>query len=251
MSDNLTTQAYWENYYKKSNTDKVNIINVCSAYDSFWQDLLGSDAKNKSLVEIGGYPGRYLAYLGYKYGIVPTCIDYNSDTKTVEDSFKSLGITDYEIIQGDFTSCEIGRKYDYVISNGFIEHFDDFNSIMDRHVDFLEPGGKLLIMIPNKRYLRRIYGYMCDYENLKAHNLRCMSKRVFERFAIRNKLKVERLEYFGGFPFSVHQELNIIQKIIFKITRKIFKFHINPYLEKSPSKYLSSALIGIFEKPHI
>lgn len=247
----LTSQNYWESYYKESNTERKHITRLCSVYDSFWQDLFGSNAENKTLVEIGGYPGRYLAYLSYKYKLNSTCFDYNSDTRIIKNSFKSFGVKDYELIQDDFTSCKVEKQYDYVMSNGFIEHFKDFNSIMDRHVGFLKPGGRLLIMIPNKRYLRKIYGLLCDSENLKVHNLKCMSKKVFRKFAERNDLKVERLEYFGGFPFSVHQKLNTPQRIIYKLTRQIFKFHVNPYLEKYPSKYLSSSLIGIFEKPHI
>ena len=248
MKDKLTIKEYWEKYYKDSNIERDHIVKVCSAYDSFWETLLSPNATNKTLIEIGGYPGRYLAYLGYKYRIKPTCFDYNSDTKVVSETFHSLGIKDYEIIQQDFTSYKVTSQYDYVISNGFIEHFKDFNSIMDQHVKFLKPGGKLLIMVPNKRYLRKIYGYLCDYQNLKIHNLKCMSKKVFRQFATRNNLNVERLEYFSGFPFAVHQDLNVFQKIIFKVTRQIFKFHLNPYLEKNPSKFLSACLIGIFEK---
>ena len=121
--------------------------------------------------------------------------------------------------------------------------------ILDKHVNLLKPGGKLLVMIPNKRYLRKFYGYLCDYENLKAHNLKCMSKYAFREFSKRNNLKIIRLQYFGGFPFQVHQKLNLFQKCIYKSVRIVFKFYINPYLEKSPSKYLSANLIGIFEKP--
>jgi len=131
---------------------------------------------------------------------------------------------------------------------GFIEHFENFNEVMDKHVQLVKPGGALLIMVPNKRFLRKWYGYLCDYENLKVHNLKCMSKTVFRRFAQRNGLVVKHLEYWGGFPYSVHQELNLFQKVIYKVMRGVFR-RINPIISRLPNRYLSEKLIGVFKKP--
>jgi 2-polyprenyl-3-methyl-5-hydroxy-6-metoxy-1,4-benzoquinol methylase len=244
----LTTKAYWEGYYSKDHTNKQHIINVCSYYDDFWQQLIGEQNKGKSIIEIGGFPGRYLAYLSSKFELTPTCLDYNSDASQIENSFKIMEVNNFTILQEDFTVFRPTQQYDYVISNGFIEHFDDFNSILDLHAQYLKPGGKMLIMIPNKRYLRQVYGYLCDYKNLKAHNLKSMKLSVFRKFAKRNNLNIETLQYYGGFPFSVHQKQNLFQKVLSKSFRLIFK-KMNPTLMKHPSKYLSASIISIFEKP--
>lgn len=245
---NFTTQTYWEKYYSSNHTQKEHIVGVCSRYDTYW-DLFIKE-KGGSLLEIGGYPGRYLAYLSNRYDLVPTCLDFNSDISQIEASFKTMDVSNFSIIQEDFNLYQTETPFDYVLSNGFVEHFSDFYDVLDRHLNSLRPGGRLMIMIPNKRYLRKFYGYLVDYENLKAHNLNCMSLKTFEDFAFRNDLKIEKLEYFGGFPFGVHQRLNWVQKVIFKLFRYVFKFHLNPYLEKHPNKYLSSTIIGIFEKPY-
>ena len=34
------------------------------------------------------------------------------------------------------------------MSNGFIEHFEDYDAILDLHVDYLNANGRLLVMIP-------------------------------------------------------------------------------------------------------
>ena len=252
MSDNkLTTQSYWETYYKAKHTDKSHIVNVCSFYESFWDALITKKNKGETLIEIGGYPGRYLAYLASVYSVKPTCLDYNSNISQIEDSFKTMEVEDYEIIKADFTKHQPEQLYDNVVSNGFIEHFENYDEILDLHCKCLKPGGKMLIMIPNKRYLRKIYGYLCDYENLKIHNLKCMRLSVFKNFANRNNLKVDTLQYYGGFPFSVHQKLNIFQKVIHKGMRFIFKGRTNNYLIKHPSKYFSATIIGVFEKPKL
>lgn len=247
--ERLTDQDYWEKYYSKSATNKKNIIDVVSIYDKYWNVLITeNDNKNKkTLIELGGYPGRYLAYLSDKYNLTSTCLDFNSDTIKVEESMPAFGVVDYKIIQADILNYKPLEKYDLVISNGFIEHFDNYEKVLNNHCAYLKKGGTMLVMIPNKRGSRRLYGYLVDYKNLKAHNLKCMEKKTFENFANENNLLVLKNEYFGGFPFAVHQKLNFAQKLLFMSTRLFFK-KINPYLIKRPSKFYSSTIVAILKK---
>ena len=246
-STTLTSQQYWEKYYDKKRTvSRESIIQVCSAYDIYWDKMIKAcSRKPKSIIEIGAYPGRYLAYLAAKYQLHPTALDYNSDRSKIEESFEVMGVSDYNIIQADFLKHETNEKYDLVISNGFIEHFKNFDEILDRHCNYLNSGGVLFVMIPNKRFLRKWYGFMVDYANLKMHNLKSMRLSVFRAFAYRNKLNIELLTYYGGFPYSVHQKLNFPQKIIYQIFRQIFK-RINSIIEKYPNRFLSSSIIAIY-----
>lgn len=248
LNNNLTDQKYWESYYANSHTQRKQIETVVSLYDSYWDKLMSlPDSHPKTLIEIGGYPGRYLAYLGHKYQLKPTCFDFNSDRIKVDESMAAFGIQDYQVIQDDIFNYIPKEKYDVVISNGFIEHFQKFDEVLDLHYNFLNEGGSMLIMIPNKRGLRKLYGYLVDFKNLKAHNLKCMNKDTFIQFAQRHpKLELLEVEYFGGFPFSVHQKLNILQKIVYKSTRLIFK-KINPFLAKHPSSWYSSTLIAVYK----
>jgi cyclopropane fatty-acyl-phospholipid synthase-like methyltransferase len=245
----LTDQAYWEHYYSKVITQKSQIESVISVYDKYWELLISNNdfTTPKTIIEIGGYPGRFLAYLSNKYNLIPTCLDFNSDSVKIQESMNSFGIKDYKIIQADILEYEPQEKYDIVISNGFIEHFSKYDEILDKHSLFLKDGGTMLVMIPNKRWLRKWYGYLVDYKNLKAHNLKCMNKKVFVNYSKRTNLKIICLEYFGGFAFSVHQELNFFQKLIYSATRLLFK-RANPIVSKFPSKYYSSSLIAIYKK---
>ena len=249
MSDKkLTTESYWENYYKHNHTDKAHIVNICSYYDEFWDKLISSEEENKTLIEIGGYPGRYLAYLASKYNVIPTCLDYNSSKIQIEATFKTMGVENYNIIQTDFTTYSPNFSYDYVISNGFIEHFKNFEDILDMHIPFLNGKGRLLVMIPNMRGYIKLYKFLVDKKNLDIHNLKSMSLNIFREFAKRNNLKIMHLSYFGDFPHSVHQDLNILQKMIYKCHQIFFKKVGNKLVNKYPSKFYSSGIIGIFEK---
>ena len=248
MSERYTDKAYWEDYYQKSKTSREHIKDVCSDYDKFWDKLVTSCArKPQSIIEIGAYPGRYIAYLGARYGLEATALDFNSDKSKIEEAFKIMNVKTHEIIQADFLNYKSDKQYDLVISNGFIEHFENYDEVLDLHCKYLAPGGAMFIMIPNKRFLRKWYGLLCDYENLKAHNLKAMKLSVFKKFAKRNDLQIAYLNYYGGFPFSVHQKLNWIQKQIHRLTRYFFK-KINHFIENRPNKYLSSTILGIYKK---
>lgn len=246
--EHLTSKNYWETYYKANHSSKEHIVNVCSYYDKFWAAFFGENASNKKCIEIGGFPGRYLAYVASKYKVKPTCLDYNSDVNQIQAAFQVMGVEDYEIIQKDFFKYQPNQSYDFVFSNGFIEHFENFEEVLDLHVNYVEKGGKLLIMVPNMRGYIRIYKYLVDYKNLKTHNLKSMSLEVFKSFSKRNDLKINYLSYLGEFPHNPHQKGNLMQKYFVKIHRVLFKKWANKWVNKYPSKYYSSLILGIFEK---
>lgn len=248
MSDKLTTKPYWESYYRRRHSDKQHIIGVCSYYDDFWNVFLGSDSKDKTIIEIGGFPGRYLAYLSSRYSLIPTCLDYNSDISQIQDAFKVMDVSEYHIIQEDFTQYEPKTTYDFVLSNGFIEHFKDFDTILDLHMKYLNANGKLYIMIPNMRGYIWLYKKLIDSNNLDVHNLKSMSLNVFKSFGNRNRLKILHLNYYGGFPYGVHQKMNTFHRLFYTLHKHFFKKIGNTILKKYPSRFFSSSIIAIFEK---
>ena len=243
-----TDKKYWQNYYKNSSALRSKIIFICKPYDKYW-DILFNACKNdpKTILEVGAYPGRFIAYVASKFNLQPTALDYNPDSTKIEKSFQEMGINDYEIIIDDITSSTPEKKYDLIISMGFIEHFEDYNSILDKHAEMLAKGGAILITVPNKRGIRQLYGLLCDKRNLNTHNLKCMNKKTFYNFALKNKLNIECLEYFGGFQYSVHQQLNFVQKGIYYCI-KFISIKLKIYIERYPSWLYSSGIIAIYSK---
>lgn len=154
-----------------------------------------------------------------------------------------------QIIQADFLKYEPLRQYDLVLSNGFIEHFVNYDEVLNCHLKYLKPGGAMLIMVPNKRHLRKYYGLLVDRANLRAHNLKCMRLSVFRNFAQRNILKIKHLSFYGGFAYLVPQKLSFTQKMIYKIIRAV-SMKINPILEAHPHALYGGSIVGIFHKPY-
>lgn len=248
MQENLEKE-YWEKYYSNSKIDKNRIERICSRYDYYWDLLInnGEDKKEKTIIEIGGHPGRYLAYLGDRYNLKPTSLDFNSDTSKIEESMNLFGVKDYEIIQSDLFKHTTDKKYDFVISNGFIEHFEDFHKVMDLHLNYLSPKGTLLIMIPNMRGYIKFYKSLVDKDNLKTHNLKSMSLNVFKSFAKRNNLEILKLNYMGGFPYSLHWNASKIPYYFYRVHKLLFNSKLDKIIEKYPSPYFSSTIIGVFK----
>ncbi len=69
----LTSREYWEQYYQKTRIKPEDIVRVCSAYDSIWDRFYQTPSHPpQTILEIGAYPGRYIAYLAAKYHLHPT-----------------------------------------------------------------------------------------------------------------------------------------------------------------------------------
>src|SRR5687768_11485029 len=99
----LTTKSYWQDYYFSASEDKHIIDKVCGRYDRFYQLLMNACAQPpKSILEIGAFPGRYLAYLGKKYDLKATGLDFNPDAEKFSRSMRAMDIHKYEYICADF-----------------------------------------------------------------------------------------------------------------------------------------------------
>ncbi len=243
-----TGREYWEAYYSKSPLNADTVSRIVSEYERYWEMMVKAcSRKPENIIEIGAYPGRYLAYLSARYKLKPTALDYNEDVTKIEECFRTFGVTDYTLIQEDFMIHQPERKYDLVLSNGFAEHFVNYDDILDRHCKYLAPGGAMLIMVPNKKFLRRYYSFVTDRANQKIHNLDIMRLDVFRKFGQRNNLKEEFIGYHGGFNFNTHQSLNKAQKVVKECFRRFFK-KVNPLIRKYPNRYLSSTIIAIYSK---
>lgn len=242
----LTSKKYWEDYYAYSPEDKATICKVCSKYDRFYELTINScTSAPKSIIEVGAFPGRYLAYISSKYGLEATGLDFNPQVDKFTRSMHAMSVRNFKYVNEDFLSYIPERRFDLVFSNGFVEHFENFDFVLDKHFELLNPGGAMMIMIPNKRYLRAIYGNLVDKENQRVHNLECMSLQVLEEFARRNSLSISFLDYFGGFPYRVHQPLNVLQKMIYHPVR-FLSIKLNKVLSNWPTRFWSGTIIGIF-----
>jgi len=160
---------------------------------------LGALPPGSSLFEVGCAPGRWLAYFSKTHGLKTAGIDYSqTGVEKTRENLKLLGV-EADVEQADFFHFTPSRTYDAVMSLGFIEHFEDQQDVVRRHLALLKPGGLLVLGVPN---FRGIYGPLQRYYNndvLLKHNLSIMSLEHFRKTAQSFDLDIVYLDYLGGF----------------------------------------------------
>jgi SAM-dependent methyltransferase len=111
------------------------------------------------------------------------------------------------VIYADFLSDEDHRQYkgafDIVISRGFIEHFTDVRSIIEKHVNLLAEGGRLIISIPNLNGLNYALGSLFHKDIIPLHNLTIMEKGEFTRLFDGQGMSPLLCGYYGTFNFGL------------------------------------------------
>lgn len=151
-----------------------------------------------SFLEIGCAPGRVLAAFGRELGCEVHGVDYAAGARETEDYLRRHGCRVGRVDRADFFAWDPGRRYDVVASFGFVEHFEDPGGIVDRHFALVEPGGTVVVGVPNFARGQHVLHWLFDRPNLRRHNLACMRVGFFRAAAARNRAEVADLRYTGG-----------------------------------------------------
>ena len=168
----FVAQNYWDESYEKyvfSKTPESDPIR------QLLQKHLNGD-KQTSVLELGCFPGRYLQVFG-EMGFALNGIDTTPRVEYDLPSYLNEQGFGVEIfIQGDALTHQFDQKYGIVCSFGFIEHFEEWNLVIERHLSLLENKGILIITVPNfSGFFQYFYHLIFDKPNLKRHNISSMN----------------------------------------------------------------------------
>jgi len=100
-----------------------------------------------SCLEVGVYPGKHLLYLAQKYRYRVTGVDFSPYLSCLNAVFRNKGV-DATFVKTDFLDWEPGEQFNVVVSHGFIEHFDDYQGVIERHWQWVKPSGLLVLSVP-------------------------------------------------------------------------------------------------------
>lgn len=169
----LTTKEYWAEEWGNE-AQKVTFdpqTPFFSDIHRLFQKILPKD-KSMTCIEVGCYPGTYMWYFNQYFDYQVSGIEYvDHCIQPCEKNMQSLGI-EAEIIHADlFDYKDNGKRWDVVTSFGFIEHFDDTKTVIDKHLDLLKSGGYLALVIPNHAGLGGLILKHIDPDKYKVHNL--------------------------------------------------------------------------------
>ncbi|MCB0779446.1 MAG: class I SAM-dependent methyltransferase [Flavobacteriales bacterium] len=194
----LVEQAYWDSAY--------GAIDPCMAADgdpvrTWLESELPRAAGDRHCLELGCYPGRYLAVLG-RMGYVVHGMDLTPQVDRMKEVFSSMGIRTGEFVRADVLDHHPGRTYDVVCSFGLIEHFEHWQVLIDRHIELLAPGGTLVLETPNfKGWVQWLLHRLFDGVNLRRHHPPAMDPRAWRKYVEQAGLKVSMAGHLGRFTF--------------------------------------------------
>jgi SAM-dependent methyltransferase len=154
-------------------------------------------AAGEEVVELGCAPAKWLVHLGETYGARVEGIEYTE--KGAEFSRANLAACGVEgtIHHGDVFTID-AQPRDLALSLGFIEHFDDLDAVFARHLDFVRPGGRLVVGVPNFTGINGALQARADRAYLDLHNRDAMRPALYRRLASLHGLQIEFLDNIGG-----------------------------------------------------
>ncbi|MGY4383136.1 SAM-dependent methyltransferase [Pedobacter sp. UYP24] len=251
MANLLTDRQFWVNYWERKNDLSVNI-----PPNYLFHKELRSIIKHqgvKSAIELGGFPGYYAVFLKKYFKIDVTLLDYFVHEPVTNSLLEAnnLKASDIHIIETDLFNYTPERKYDLVLSCGLIEHFNDTEDIINRHIAFLKPGGSLFITLPNFKAVNGWLQKTYDKENYDKHNISCMDPDLLAVICKKAGLDIIQSRYFGRFSVWLENEkqkpaaTRVLKKSIWiagKVLTKLIPFdskQLSPYIIVEARKGLS------------
>ncbi len=256
--EKLTEESYWNEYWEniqlplavKKTREHLYLNEILKIFDQYLPKRDGW-----KVLEIGGSPGQYLIYVHNNFGYEVHSLDYSqAGCQKTAENFRLLNIEGKIYNRDIFEDLSDLPRFDVVFSLGFIEHFSNLSSIVQKHLELLKPDGILLLGAPNFLGINHLFLKRLTPRLLSMHNLKTMDITAWRQFEEEFKLRTIFKGYIGGFEPLVFNRwenksiFNFFLKGIAKILLMIFHSHFKA-LRKYNSKYLSGYLMGVYQKP--
>jgi len=256
MVEQLTDNVFWDQQWSNvrlpvevreaDSTPYIReILNIFKLY-------LSKD-NNMNILEIGGAPGGYLAYLARNFRYNVSAIDYSEvGCKKILENFKILNmpltVYNIDIIHDNLSQVPL---FDLVYSLGLIEHFSEPLTIIEKHINLIKPNGLLLLGVPCFLGINKIFFKILKPDVLYWHNLSTMDignwKIYEEKFGLSTIFK----GYLGGWEPRIYMNTSnsflgkIKNRAIEIIAQNLDRFSV---VRKLNSKWWSCYAVAIYRK---
>ncbi len=272
----LTSQKHWNDIYLRETGVEIGVWKKILARiksmlggktDNYSEELIWKaiyskylpKGKGLKIVEVGSAPGWNLVRFNKEYGYEPYGIEYaEAGVENNRRRFERVGIDPSQVIWKDFFAPDIKEQYsnffDLAISGGFIEHFDDTQDVIKRHIDLLKTGGILIITIPNFQGVNKSLAKFFDPEVDVTHNFKIMNREAFRDCFRSIGLAETYCDYYGAFYLGMfNPENGRVKNFIYRILVRIqhlfnLFFHLVFRMKHIEHPYTSPYLIYIGKK---
>lgn len=186
MNGDLTTANYWDQTWTTQTPHAPRLLErfrraIHWKFDRMLCRLVDAIGKPEAdILELGCAPGTILERVHQlRPGHRLHGIDFSADgCRMAQERFAAAGMT-VTLHQGDVRTLTPPRRYDLVLSCGFIEHFTDPVEILRCHIRFATPGGLVAVTVPNfAAPVVRFFLRHFNAEMLATHNFAIMSSEA-------------------------------------------------------------------------
>ena len=143
----------------------------------------------------------------------------------IENFRKKFPRSKVEIAESYFETFDTPERFDVVVFGYILEHVDDPVAILKHFRQFLAPGGRMFLSVPNAEVLNRKLGHLAgllpDMQLLSEHDLLLGHKRYYTVESLQKDIRqagyeVRRLEgiYLKPFTTSQMMSLKLDEKVI-------------------------------------
>lgn len=254
----LTDEAFWDEYWASvrlpleiEKSSSLLIGAITDVFDRF----LGTPFP-LSVLEIGGAPGQYSAYIRRRLGHAITVLDSSPvGCAKARENFELLELP-ARVVEGDmFAPPAELQRFDVVFSLGLVEHFENISDPVRAHVDLLAPGGLLLLGVPNYRGVNEALLRRLSPSFLARHKLEAMDQQEWDSFE--QELRLNRLfrEYLGGFEASTFwrcESRKVVDRGLHQLLwylGKALNWEQTRFLRRLNGRLWSGYLMGVYRAP--
>lgn len=253
QENKLTEEKYWSENYR-GNFRRPIVIDykknlALAEIHSFLKSILPINKQFKFL-EVGCAPGSWMYYFNENFGYQVEGIEYTENgVDLTKKNLEKLNVST-KVYHQDFLNNTLPlSSYDVVFSGGFIEHFDNPEIVVRKHIELLKPGGILILEIPNLRGVNYFFQNIIDGGIVKIHNTKIMNLDYFYHLGDSCGLNKIALRYIGKINFGLFAGSGIFLKIGYVIQTLLnyiyFTWTKNIFCD---SKWVSPYIVAIYQK---
>jgi SAM-dependent methyltransferase len=255
----LTDAQFWDDWWAD-----VPLPSVARRVypNDYINDILGTldrhVAPGARVLELGGAPGTFLAYLAQTHECAVSSLDISPrGHAATQHNLALLGING-RVHLGDALANgpddQAPGPFDVVMSWGLAEHFTDSTAILQAHAQRTKPCGLVIIGFPNFRGLNYVPLRLWAPRLLAQHHLAAMRTETWAIAAPAAGLRPLSLRYCGGLSPRLWYNFDRPTTWLNRLPRLALRAAIAAWvrlprwLNRWDAPWLSGYWIGVFER---
>ena len=159
---NAYVRSYYNEYLEKNAGSYTNSRWFSSAvarfdYEQTKRAILAAlgDKKFATALEVGPGDGAWTPYFAERTGSLTLLEQSEQMKQRVEQLVKEKGLSQVTVIRGSFPTDAPSQTYDLIASIRAFEYFEDKPLALRTFVSLLAPGGRMVIVTKDPRYMLR------------------------------------------------------------------------------------------------